>query len=64
MKFVVHRGTDGQWYVRLTSMNNEPWLTSEGYSRKADAVRSARDLGAAILAVSPHDGFHVIVEDA
>ena len=42
MRLEIFRGADNQWYWRCKSANNETWCQSEGYSRRASAIRSAR----------------------
>ena len=48
VRLTVHEGADGQWYGRVQSRNGRILLSSEGYTRKRDAVRGmakvARDL--------------------
>jgi uncharacterized protein YegP (UPF0339 family) len=43
IKFVIVADSDGQYHVRVTSGNNEPWFTSEGYPDKATAEESAEN---------------------
>lgn len=43
LKFIVHPGTDGKFYVRITSANNEPWFSSEGYETRHGAHASIHD---------------------
>jgi uncharacterized protein YegP (UPF0339 family) len=45
MKAVVHRGSDRQWYWRLTADNGEVIADSgEGYRRKSYAIKKAEEL--------------------
>lgn len=39
----VHQGQDGQWYYRIVAPNGETIATSEGYTRKADAIRAVEN---------------------
>lgn len=39
----VFPGDDGQWYYEPKGGNNETLSTSEGYTRRADAIRAAQD---------------------
>jgi uncharacterized protein YegP (UPF0339 family) len=41
---MVFRGNDNQWYVRQVAANHQTLATSEGYTRKADALRAARTI--------------------
>lgn len=41
----VFRGEDGQWYVTRKSINGQPRLTSEGYTRKSAAIACAMNEG-------------------
>lgn len=43
MTFSVFEGSDGQFYVRAHAANGEPWFTSEGYTTRGHARRSALD---------------------
>jgi uncharacterized protein YegP (UPF0339 family) len=38
----VFKGTDGQWYWHLRAGNGEIVTQSEGYTRKASALRAAK----------------------
>ncbi len=40
----VYRDTAGQWRYRVLAANGETLAASEGYTRRADAQRGARDL--------------------
>lgn len=44
MKFVVFEDHLGEWRFRLVAGNGEPMAASEGYTRKADAIRAAKRL--------------------
>ena len=37
----VFEGNDGQWYVRIKARNGRVLFSSEGYTRKRDALRMA-----------------------
>lgn len=39
----VFEGSDSQWYYHARAGNNEILNTSEGYTRREDAVRAAED---------------------
>jgi uncharacterized protein YegP (UPF0339 family) len=40
----VFPGVDGQFYVRIVSVNGQTLLVSEGYTRKWNAKRAAKKL--------------------
>lgn len=39
-RYEVKEREDGQWHLRVWGANNEIVLTTEGYTRKADAERA------------------------
>jgi len=41
-RFEVFPGANGQWFFHLRGGNGEIMLPSEGYTRKADALRAVR----------------------
>jgi len=43
----VYRAADDSWRYRVLAANGETLAASEGYTRRADAARGARDLLAA-----------------
>jgi uncharacterized protein YegP (UPF0339 family) len=51
MRLEIHRGQDGQWYIRLRAANGEIVLASEGYTRRWSARRAARRLQARFPAI-------------
>jgi uncharacterized protein YegP (UPF0339 family) len=42
-KIKLVAGEDGQWYYEPTGGNGETLSTSEGYTRREDAVRAAAE---------------------
>ena len=48
----VFNGRDGQWYVRAVARNGQRIVVSEGYTRKASALRAARRLLATLALAS------------
>lgn len=40
----VYHAADGSWRYRVLAANGETLAASEGYTRRADAQRGARDL--------------------
>lgn len=44
MKLEVFKGRSGEWFVRLVARNGQTVVVTEGYTRKASAIRSARSL--------------------
>ena len=49
VRLTVHQGKDGQWYGRVQSRNGRILLSSEGYTRKRDAVRGMAKVAVALL---------------
>lgn len=47
----VQPSEDGQWYYTVVAANGEVLVTSETYTRQADAERGAQALVRAVLAV-------------
>jgi uncharacterized protein YegP (UPF0339 family) len=52
----VFQGGDGQWFNRIRWANGQRYMTSEGYTRKATALRMAsrflkRSLAAIVIRV-------------
>jgi len=46
MRLEVRRQRDGQWHVRARAANNRIVWHTEGYTRRADALRAARQRAA------------------
>lgn len=44
MKIYIFRGEDGQWYWHVKSKNNKIICQSEGYQRKAGALKAVKSL--------------------
>ena len=44
MRLIVKQGKDGQWYVSAVARNGQTVVVTEGYTRKASAVRAAKRL--------------------
>jgi len=42
MKIIIFKGTDSQWYWRIEARNGQPLATSEGYTRKDSARKTAK----------------------
>lgn len=47
-RFEVFQDEAGEWRWRLVAANGEPLATSEGYTRKGDAIRAVGDLREAV----------------
>ena len=55
-RFEVHRGMDGQWYIRLRARNGKIVADGgEGYASKSNAKRAAQRLVRRAIAAMAHE---------
>lgn len=54
MKFILKSGRNGSWFV-LVAGNGQVLMTSETYTRKADAIRSMKKISNRMADVRMYD---------